>query len=202
MSIYQVDAKGKGSYVASQEELDHWVCDGKSIYQFKPKQKILEVTELPKEMRGKAITEGPLPFIFGAKAQTLKDRYWIRETTPQAEQGKQIWLEAWPKFREQAANFRRVEVILGAQDLMPLAMQVYLPNGKDRTAYLFADRKVNDKFGDILTGDFIGPSTPFGWRKVVNPAMPQGAPEAPPAAQNGLPNPLKQAANPQRGLLR
>jgi TIGR03009 family protein len=197
MNIYDAAEK---KYVESHEELDHWVCDGKSIYQFKPKQKTLEITELPVEMRGKAITEGPLPFIFGAKAKTLNDRYWIRETTPPAEQGKQVWLEAWPKFRQQAQDFSRVEVILGVQDLMPLAMQVYMPNTKDRTAYLFADRKINDKFGDLMNGDFIGPSTPFGWKKVLNPAVPPAA--APPAAQTAPRNPIKQAAAPKTGFFR
>ena len=185
---------GKNKYVDSKDALDHWVCDGKAIYQFKPLQKSLEITELPKEMRGKAITDGPLPFIFGAKAETLRQRYWIRETTPKEQQGKQVWLEAWPKFREQAANFKRVEVILGATDLMPVGMQVYLPNGLDRTAYLFEERKVNDKFGDIMSGDFLPPMTPFGWRKVVIPVNPPAA-QAPPA------NPLKQAARP-RGVSR
>lgn len=184
-----------GKYADSKEALDHWVCDGKAIYQFKPKQKELEIAELPKEMRGKAITDGPLPFIFGAKAQTLHQRYWIRETTPKEQDGKQIWLEAWPKFREQAANFKRVEVILGANDLMPVGMQVYLPNGLDRTAYLFEERKVNDHFGNIMNGDFLPPMTPFGWKKSVIPANPPTA-QAPPA------NPLKQAARPRDAATR
>ena len=71
MKIYDGNAD---KYVDSQEDLDYWVCDGNAVYQFKPKQKILEVTQLPPAMRGKAITEGPLPFIFGAKANTLKQR--------------------------------------------------------------------------------------------------------------------------------
>jgi TIGR03009 family protein len=183
-------------YAESTTGLEHWVCDGKAIYQFKPKVKTLEIAELPPEMRGKAITEGPLPFIFGAKAKTLNERYWIRETTPKEQYGKQIWLEAWPKFREQAANFKRVEVILGEKDLMPVAMQVYLPNGKDRTAYLFEDRKVNDKFNNFMAGDFLPPMTPLGWKKVVLPTNPPAAAQAP------VEKPLKQAARAKNGALR
>jgi TIGR03009 family protein len=185
----------KDKYVESKEALEHWVCDGNAIYQFQPKITTLEVTELPPAMRGKAITEGPLPFLFGAKAATLKQRYWIRETTPQEQKGKQVWLEAWPKFREQAANFKRVEVILGASDLMPVGMQVYTPAGKDRTAYLFENRKVNDRVGDLIKLDFLPPMTPLGWKRVVNPYTPPTA-EKPEAGK------LRQAERPQSNALR
>ncbi len=184
-----------GKYTESTAGLEHWVCDGKAIYQFQPKTKTLEITELPPEMRGKAITDGPLPFLFGAKAETLRQRYWIRETTPQAEVGRQVWLEAWPKHAQQAANFQRVEVILGEKDFLPTGMQVYTPNGKDRTAYLFEERKINDKIGDILNGYFLPPRTPLGWKKVVNPISPPSA-QTPPAAA------LKQAARPKSGAVR
>lgn len=183
-----------GKYEESTDGLEHWVCDGNSIYAFQPKVKTLEITELPPEMRGKAITEGPLPFIFGAKADTLRQRYWIRETTPKEQFGKQIWLEAWPKFAQQARDFERVEVILTEKDLMPLAMQVYLPSKTNRTAYLFEDRIVNDPWAGFK-GDFLPPMKPLGWKKIVHPANPPAA-EAPPA------NPLKQATRPATNKLR
>ena len=198
MKVYEApkDEKSRGGYVESKDGIEHWVCDGSAIYQFKGQVKTLEITELPPAMRGKAITEGPLPFVFGAKAKTLRERYWFRETTPPEQQGKQIWLEAWPKLAQQAADMQRVEVILGANDLLPVGMEVYAPNGKDHTAYVFADRVVNDPLG-FFKGDFMPPMTPFGWKKVYNPA---GAP--PPAAQLPPANPLKQATAPKANLLR
>ena len=33
-------------------------------------------------MRGEAIADGPIPFISGAKADKMKQRYWIRDITP------------------------------------------------------------------------------------------------------------------------
>jgi hypothetical protein len=83
-----------------------------------------------------------------------------------------------------------VEVILGASDLMPVGMQVYTPAGKDRTAYLFENRKVNDRVGDLLRMEFLPPMTPLGWKRVVNPYAPPTA-EAPPT------NRLRQAVRPQ-----
>jgi TIGR03009 family protein len=187
--IDSVDSKKKE---VARQQLEHWVCDGKAVYQFDTRAKTLVITELPPEMRGKAITEGPLPFIFGAKADTLRQRYWIEETTPQAEVGKQIWLRAWPKFREQAADFKFVEVILGAEDMLPVGMQVYKPNGKDHNVYVFEDRKINDKFSDFFEGDFLPPMTPPFWKKVVHPA------NAPPAAQSPPQRPHNQAIRPSK----
>ena len=70
-----------------------------------------------------------------------------------------------------------------------------MPNGKDRTAYLFEERKINDKIADIINADFMPPMTPFGWKKVVNPADP-------PAAEAAPANPQRQATAPPANTLR
>ena len=53
-----------------------------------PAEKKLKVHPLPKEMQGEAIADGPVPFIFGAKADKMKQRYWIRDVTPKEEIGQ------------------------------------------------------------------------------------------------------------------
>jgi TIGR03009 family protein len=78
------------------EGLDHWICDGKAIWEYNAEKKQLIERRLPPELQGKAISEGPLPFIFGAKAEQLKRRYWLRDVTPTEDLGKKIWLEAMP----------------------------------------------------------------------------------------------------------
>jgi hypothetical protein len=125
-------------------------------------------------MRGKAITDGPLPFVFGAKAATLKARYWMRDETPKDRIGKEIWLSAYPRFQSDAANFYSATVILSDGDYLPMGVIVVLPGskGKANHTYMFAKRVVNDKF-DWLKGDFDPPSTPIGWKKVVE-AVPAG----------------------------
>ena len=70
--------RSKESYVARSEGLDQWVCTGKAIFEFNSTKKQLIERPLPPEMHGKAISEGPLPFIFGANAEQLKRRYWMR----------------------------------------------------------------------------------------------------------------------------
>ncbi|MBO5436078.1 MAG: hypothetical protein J6A23_00295, partial [Thermoguttaceae bacterium] len=61
---------------------EKWICDGEFVYEYKYAQKQIDKYTLPPEMRGKAITQGPLPFLFGASAEELKSRYYIRHVQP------------------------------------------------------------------------------------------------------------------------
>jgi len=141
---------------------EHWVCNGTSIYEFRHSERQLRETKLPPEMRGRAISEGPLPFVFGAKADTLKKRYSMRIITPPSVTD-QIWLEALPKFQVDAANFSKVELILRATDLMPFAIQVFKPGGQDRDVYQFDPRTSLIDRGLDLIRDFSKPLTPLGY---------------------------------------
>ncbi len=152
--------------VRSGEFGEHWVCNGESIYEYRHSEKQLRETRLPPEMRGKAISDGPLPFVFGAKADTLKKRYWMRIITP-PEVRDQVWLEALPRYQADAANFSKVELILQARDLMPFAIQIYKPGGSDRDVYQFDPRtNLIDKGLDMIR-DFAKPITPFGYKYVL-----------------------------------
>ena len=75
---------------------EHWVCDGNSVYEINHQTKQLIETKLPPDMRGKAIAEGPLPFMFGAKKDTIRARYWIREI-PRKQAADPYHLEFVPK---------------------------------------------------------------------------------------------------------
>lgn len=162
------------THLPRKSGLDHWVCDGQAIFEFNAPKRQLIVRPLSPQMQGKAITEGPLPFIFGAKAEQLNRRYWMRDITPQEEINQKIWLEAWPKFQQDSANFQHAIVILGAGDFLPEALRIILPDGKNKQDYKFEDKQVNDPLS-ILKGDFLPPITPFGWTKVVE--QPSGGPE-------------------------
>ena len=165
--------------VRGGESGEHWVCNGESIFEFRHTDRQLRETKLPPEMRGKAISDGPLPFVFGAKADTLKKRYWMRIITP-PNATDQIWLEALPRFQADAANFSKVELILRSRDLMPFAIQIFKPGGRDQDVYQF-DPNTNliDKGLDLFR-DFAKPSTPFGYKYILEdvPAGPQAAPPA------------------------
>jgi TIGR03009 family protein len=161
---------------------EHWVCNGESIYEFRHTERQLRETKLPAEMRGKAISDGPLPFVFGAKADTLKKRYWMRLITP-ADVRDQVWLEALPRYQADAANFSKVELILQARDLMPFAIQIHKPGGQDRDVYQFDPRtNLIDKGLDMIR-DFARPTTPFGYTYVLEDVSGQAPAAQAPGAQ-------------------
>lgn len=166
-TITRYNAK-MGTWEKSDEAGEYWVCDGKAVYEFNALKKQLIVRELPPELQGKAIADGPLPFLFSADARKLKQRYFIRITNVT---DSEIWLQAFPRFQRDAANYRQVELILNREQFLPSALQVHAPNGKNRTVYLFqiAQAKVNDPLERFI-GVFQQPRTPYGWKKVVEPA--------------------------------
>jgi TIGR03009 family protein len=174
-------AGAPGDWVAQPHEVgEHWVCDGKAVYEYNHRDKQLVVTTIPPEMRGQSIVDGPLPFLFGANAQKLMDRYWIRTKKSDA---AVIWLEAYPRWPSDAANYNSVDVMLDRKTMQPTAIQVNLPGGQQRHVYMFQEPKINEKnVGSWFTGLFSAPRTPLGWKKVMadeNPAGPQAAkPEA------------------------
>lgn len=157
-----------------QELGDHWVCDGKAIYQYVHREKILEVTPLPSELRGQSIVDGPLPFLFGAEAEKLLARYWIR---PKQGNPEMIWLEAYPRRQADALNYSRVEIMLDRKTMTPTAMQLHAPNGQSRAVYKFTDPVVNGKLDALFGGLFNAPRTPIGYKRVVREA-PTGGPQA------------------------
>ena len=159
-------AVAEGEFVVQPDAIgEHWVCDGDSVYEYRHDQKQLVVRPIPPQMRGKAIVDGPLPFLFGAEAAKLKARYWMR--VEQQNNEKEIWIQALPKWQADAADYRAVEVILDSRQMLPKAMQVHMPNG-DRHTYMFdlANAAVNGHLQRIMAL-FESPRTPFGWKRVV-----------------------------------
>src|SRR5262249_45679494 len=154
---------------------------------------------LPPGMQGQAIADGPLPFMFGAKAQTLLARYWIHELPP-TKKGTYL-LEAVPQARQDAQNFKAVHIILDEAEYLPESLIVFSPNynpplNDAKKTYVFSDRKAKDNasiedmvkkgldpFG-ILNRDFFQVRIPPGWKKVTENNAP------------GIPQPPQQAAGP------
>ena len=106
---------------------EHWICDGLAVFELNGKAKQLREERLPPEMQGKGITNGPLPFLFGAKKDQLLEKYWLKEIVPPDDRPGEYWIDARPKTREDAANFQRILVILDEKQFLPIAMQVFPP---------------------------------------------------------------------------
>ena len=166
----------KAKYLPHQDDRgEEWVCDGKSVFSLDHQKKQLIQTELPPDMQGRAIVDGPLPFMFGAEAAKIKQRFWLRIITPKDTKGE-YWLEAVPKTRSDATNFKLIHIIIDETDFLPKAMAIfdrsYDPvKNPSCTNFVFEKREVNwndtlDKL-KVFQGEFWEPSAPFGYKKVV-----------------------------------
>jgi TIGR03009 family protein len=162
------------------EALEHWACDGKFLYKVDYQQKTVEEIPIPAELQGKGITQGPLPFVFGAKAADLKARYFIRPFPDAPKDDKEhAWLEIRPRFMRDAQNFSEVDLILRVKDMFPEAIQIHGVNGTDRDVYMLAPQGFNiiPNFGNDFT------PAPFGFKHIKNNA------QAAPCAQAGASGP-------------
>lgn len=201
-------AGGKPSYTKRPDEVgEHWICDGRSVFEHDFKNKQLIQRELPPQMQGKAIAEGPLPFLFGADAAKIKQRYWIHPLPVPADVKGEYWLEAFPKLRQDAVNYQKVHVIIAQDDFLPKGLVIFDRNfdaarNPARSTFTFENREVN--WNVTLQAlvpwgrEFFEPATPLGWKKVVEKY------DVPPESQDYVPatvGGVNQAQLPANGAL-
>lgn len=162
-----------GMFVVRSEDgspSEKWICDGKYVFEFKYAQKQIDQYTLPPEMRGKRITQGPLPFLFGASAEELKNRYYIRHILPDAKLARpgQVWLEAYPKKSDDASEFQRAEMIISfGNDVRPLAIKLFKAN-QDQYVYIFDLKEMKVNKTQILPSNWA-PSVPEKMRMKIVP---------------------------------
>jgi TIGR03009 family protein len=156
---------------ADSSDFEHWICDGASIYQYDYRQSQLIERPLPPELQGQAIADGPIPFLFGARKEKLMKRYFVRIITPSTKKGE-VWLEAFPRFAADAANFAKAELILSERDFLPIALRLTMPNvsadggPQEWEVYTFSNCKANNPW-EMIKRDFSKPRLPNGWKLVV-----------------------------------
>lgn len=166
--MYHVKGEVIAGRVVEGPRTERWVSDGKSVFEYDYKKRQLTEHPLPEELQGKAIANGPMPFLFGAKADQLNARYWLRLIESPPDNQDQIWLQAIPKRREDAASYRVAEIILTGAAMQPTALLLIDPNGKDKTSFSFSKIQVNNNNPlNFLHGNPFKGSTPLGWNKIV-----------------------------------
>ncbi|MCO6045014.1 hypothetical protein NG895_13980 [Aeoliella sp. ICT_H6.2] len=180
----------EGSYLPRKdvdgkvEPGEHWVCSGEKIFQFRRHDKELVVTPVPKEMQGKEIVNGPLPFMFGAEAEKLKKRFWM-EPDMTTTRGSYVGIHAKPKFQADAAEYSDIYVVLqnvAGKPLMPVGIRVVHPNRSwDEYVFDLNEAQVNPVIAAWFSNLFQEPRTPLGWKRVEEPLrqaqQPQNAPK-------------------------
>jgi TIGR03009 family protein len=154
-----------------EEPGEYWICTGSAVYQFVASNKLVTKTMLPQELQGQGITDGPLPFVFSAKADKLQRRYWIREL-PSNQERQELVLEFVPRYQEDLQNFTRAEVSLSLKQKLPVSLKLDRNQQKNGLAYTAWQLKETDVNGMVdqwqkFIGGFVAPKTPNGWREVV-----------------------------------
>lgn len=217
--MYQVDelwaydpkATPQPYSLQDSSQTEKWICDGKAIFEFDNAGKRLIERQLPPSMQGEAISHTTkLPFFFGAKKSDMLSKYWIQVTTPEGAEGE-YWLEAYPKRREDALDWSKVEVVLDEKDFLPKALKIFDANYHPQTnptsqTFVFAEREYNWSMVlqklNLFHREFYKPPTPSGFEHVVqkHDELIQGAastaagrPQA-----NGAPGPNNQGSGVQR----
>lgn len=160
------ESPNKGVFRIDGPPKELYRCNGKSVFTYNfDKKEINEYKYSDGSMNGQELKKGPMAFLFGASAATLRDRYWIRllPLPPGAPQG-QIWLEAYPKYQEDLQDMTKAELIINVRPCKPVAFQRYSPNG-DRQSYALKNIKVN-KF-ELFGGEPFEPNE-RGWTVILS----------------------------------
>jgi TIGR03009 family protein len=197
-SVFGYDSTLAKKYAPKDVERfgNHWICDGKAVFDFDYPQKKLFVDILPPGAQGKAIDRGPMPFLFRAKKDDLHRRFWMRVITPEHAKDE-YWIEAVPKFQGDSAYFQMAHIIIAEKDYLPQAIVLfdpaYSPGNPKKQSYIFNHRKTNWSWTDAAKGlllwqrEFYEPKTPRGWVRVErNQQMPPPANTRPQTAGRSI----------------
>ncbi|GHT38738.1 hypothetical protein FACS189427_13010 [Planctomycetales bacterium] len=141
--------------------------DEKSVYYYDYNAKTVKQIDIPPEMLGKGIADSPLPLIFGAKADDMKKRFYLKLVTAEQVKDSQVWLQARPRLADDRQEFSQIEIRLDKKTLRAVALKKDDINGKAHTVYVFNDPKVNDLLGFDKLRDFFTPAIPRGWKHTV-----------------------------------
>jgi TIGR03009 family protein len=184
--LYLVNPQNPNDY-------DRIVFTGTYIYQFRPQDKTVNVIPIQPQKAGKAPDDGPLPFLFGMKAETATKRYQLTILEKKDAQ----WythVQVIPNFGPDQQDFQRAEVAILNKDTQAIP--------KDMPKRIFYVEPINvqvtweideiqrNPIGKIQRIDFAAPDVPKGWEKVIQPVQPPpGQPTSQPRViRNQSPN--------------
>lgn len=196
---------GKAQYQAVPGEFgEWWVCDGQNLIEFDRNRKECRIQELPPDMRGQRIIDGPLPFVFNLDAKEIQERYWVRLQPPPQGVSGIVLVEAHPRRQQDRAQYKFVQIALDQQTMLPRALIMYAPNFDPKNALVYdhyeftklGRNKITAGFQKFL-GNFIPQKPPADWKIIRNNYVPP-APQS--AQQPGQPGLQQQQGIPQQGI--
>ncbi len=155
--------KGSDEMPIEESRAESWSFDGKSVFEFRVANRQFVKHDLPPEVQGSAVIDGPLafgfpawvvltmfggtpsgitPFPLGATAAQIKGSYFIRKV-PSTDARKEIRLEAYPRSQAIAKLCEQLMIVFDDRDMSPLYLKVIGPGRKSWASYQFFDLKIN-----------------------------------------------------------
>ena len=141
------------------------VIDEKSVYLYDYNAKIVRKINIPPELIGKGIADSPLPLIFGAKADDLKQRFSMRIANV-AGRDDLIWLHARPLQIEDQQEFKEIEILLDKRSLTAQGLKQWDINDKAYRAFQLTQPQINPVIPNVMDHikNWFTADTPRGWR--------------------------------------
>lgn len=145
-AINQGKQTTKGAaYKVVSDDPQRWVCTGTQVLIIDDAAKSVQQVDIPPQYQGQNIVDGPLPFLFGIKAEKAEKRYQLEIGNMHS--AKVFHLVAKPLLRQDAQEWRVAEVMLNPENFLPLAIRTFDPAGTKETVYVFnADQKINPRW--------------------------------------------------------
>lgn len=128
--------RNEQTFQVKPENKESWICTGEDILSINHEDKQISRMEIPANYRGQRITDGPMPFLFGMKAESVKQRYAMTFGAMHDPQ-KQVHIVAFPLVEALQREFSRAEILLNPTTFMPTAVKLWDPVGTKQTTYTF-----------------------------------------------------------------
>ncbi len=167
---------------------ERFLCTGAALYEFRPKDKLIRIHQLPQRGPGQpAVEDNFLGFLFGMDAREAKRRYNL---ALKGQDQHYYYVSVRPLFQADAAEFTEARLALYKPTMLPAQMVFIPPNGNELT-WNIARINPAAQLGPL---QFQKPQLPAADWKYVE--VPPPAPPGPPANFGAPGNPGAPAGPP------
>ena len=125
----------------SGDNPEKWICDGTQVLEVNDVDRTVTSHKIPSDYRGRRIMDGPLPFLFGMPPDKAVRRY---QMSLLGESKDEVWIRAFPRWKQDAVNYREATVILDTATYLPKHVRLTAPDNT-QTIYSFFRMTVNSK---------------------------------------------------------
>ena len=157
------ERKGKSGklFRVESDSSQKWICTGEELVMVNDEDKSYDIQPLPKELRGTNIVKGPLPFLFGIKAEDAKQRFQLSLSDKNTDPTVHAILVV-PLLHDDKQNYKIAKILLDKKTFLPRSVLLLDPTGSLQTEYTFEIQDINNRNKlDNLVDWFGGDRDPY-----------------------------------------